>query len=86
MIKLVRLVDMYLILSIKHTRKFWEFEGRNAKNKYINFWKQIANDLIYFDEHIVLESMYEIGYLAYLDSIFNYYEDKIYYLSQDLLM
>ena len=76
---------MHLILSIKHTRQFWEFEGRNAKNKYINFWKQIANELIYFDDHIALESMYEIGYLAYLDNIFNYYEDKVYYLSQDFI-
>ena len=76
---------MHLILSIKHTKQFWEFEGRNAKNKYINFWKQIANELIYFDDHIALESMYEIGYLAYLDSIFNYYEDKVYYLSQDFI-
>jgi len=85
LIKLVSIVDMYLILSIKHTREFWDFEGRNAKNKYINFWKQIANELIYFDEHIVFESMYEIGYIAYLDKIFNYYEDKIYYLSQDFI-
>jgi len=29
--------------------------------------------------------MYEIGYLAYLDNIFNYYEDKVYYLSQDFI-
>jgi hypothetical protein len=29
--------------------------------------------------------MYEIGYLVYLDSIYNYYEDKDYYLSQDFI-
>ena len=76
---------MYLILNIKHTKQFWDTEGKNAKDKYINFWKQIANELLNYDEHLVFESNYEIGYLAYIDKTYNYYEDKDYYLSQDFI-
>ena len=84
LIKLIYKLDMYLILSIKHTRQFWNSEKRNSKDKYINFWAKIANELINYDEHLVLESTYEIGYLAYLDKNYNYFEDKVYYLSQIL--
>ena len=76
---------MYLILSIKHEREFWDSEGSDAKDIYINFWKQIANELINYDDHLIFESMYEIGYLTYLDKKYNYYEDKDYYLSQDFI-
>ena len=74
-------LDMYLILSIKHTRKFWDSEGKNSENKYINFWSQIANELISYDEHLIFESIYEIGYLIYL----GIYNDGNYYLSQDFI-
>ena len=75
---------MYLILCINHTRKFWESESKNSEDKYINFWKQIANELINYDEHLIFESIYEIGYLTYL-GIYNNYDDKDYYLSQDFI-
>ena len=84
-INLISKLDMYLILSIKHEKEFWDSEGNNAKDKYINFWKQIANELINYDEHLIFESMYDIGYLKYLDRIYNYYEDKNYLLSQDFI-
>ena len=38
LINLIRDLNMYLILSIKHSRDFWDLEGSNAKDKYINFW------------------------------------------------
>ena len=85
LIKLINKLNMYLILSIKHTRQFWNFEGRNSKDKYIDFWTQNANELINYNDHLIFESMYEIGYLIYLDKIYNYYEDKDYYLSQDFI-
>ena len=84
-INLINKLDMYLILSIKHPREFWDSEGSNAKDKYINFWKLIAYELINYDEHLIFESMYEIGYLKNLDKFLNYYEDKEYYLSQDFI-
>ena len=85
LINLINNLNMYIILSIKHTRQFWYFERRNSKDKYINFWSQIAKELINFDEHLIFETMYEIGYLIYLNRLFNYYEDKEYYLSQDFI-
>ena len=85
LINLITNLNMYLILSIKHTRQFWDSEETNSKDKYISFWKQMANELIKFDEHLIFESIYEIGYLAYLDNMYNYYEDKDYYLSQDFI-
>ena len=85
LIKMIFKLDMYLILSIKHSRQFWNSEKRNSKDKYIDFWAKIANELINYDEHLVLESTYEIGYLTYLDKKYDYFEDKIYYLSQDFI-
>ena len=84
LINFINKLNMY-ILSIKHTRQFWDSEGKNSKDKYINFWSQISNELINYDEHLIFESMYEIGYLTYLDREHNYFEDKVYYLTQDFI-
>ena len=85
LINLINQLNMYLILSIKHTRQFWDSGRRNSKDIYINFWTQIANKLKNYDEHLIFESMYEIGYLEYLNRMYNYYEDKDYILSQDFI-
>jgi len=85
LINFINKLNMYLILSIKYTRQFWDSEGKNSKDKYINFWSQISNELINYDEHLIFESMYEIGYLTYLDREHNYFEDKVYYLTQDFI-
>ena len=83
LINLINKLDMYLILSIKHTRQFWYTEGRNSEDKYINFWTQVANELINYDEHLIFESIYEIGYLIYL-GIYDF-EIMDYYISQDFI-
>jgi len=85
LINMIIKLNMYLILSINHTRQFWDYEGVNSKDKYINFWTLLANELISCDEHLILESMYEIGYLIYIDRIFNYFDDKEYYLNQNFI-
>ena len=85
LINMIRQFNMYIILSIKHTRQFWDSEGKNSKDKYINFWMQLANELINYDDHLIFESMYEIGYLTYLDNMYDYYEDKDYLVSQDFI-
>ena len=85
LINLISTLNMYLILSIKHTRQFWNSGRRNSNDIYINFWSQIANELINYDEHLIFESMYEIGYLTNLNRMNNYYEDKDYLLSQDFI-
>ena len=58
LINLINKLNMYLILSIKHTRQFWDSEGKNSKDKYINFWRQIANELINYDDYLIFESIY----------------------------
>ena len=85
LINLINNFNMYLILSIKHTNQFFGTEGKNSKDKYINFWRDIANEFNNSDDHLIFESMYEIGYLTYLNKKDNYFEDKDYYLSQDFI-
>ena len=85
LIKLINILKMYLILSIKHSRRFFNAEGKNSQYKYINFWREIANEFNNYDDHLIFESMYDIGYLAHLNKKNNYFEDKDYYLSQDFI-
>jgi len=85
LINMINNLDMYIILSINHTRQFWDTEFHNSEDKYINFWKQIANELINYGEHLVFESVYETGYLENLNFIYNYFEGKDYYFSQDFI-
>jgi len=66
----------YYILCIYHDKEFWISEGQNSKNKYINFWKQVANQFIDNDEDLIFETLIEldidiIGYLV------NYTQDFI---------
>ena len=57
--------NMYFILSIHHNRQFWMNEGKNAKEKYSIFWKQIANKFLNYDEHLVFESMNELYFVHF---------------------
>ena len=54
--------NMYCILSIRHDGEFWKIEGKNGKDKYVNLWSQIANELINFDDHLIFESNNEVNY------------------------
>ena len=51
---------MYCILCVFHNKEFWISEGQRAKDNYINFWKQIANQFINNDEHLIFETFSEI--------------------------
>jgi len=51
---------MYCILSVYHDREFWISGGKKSKDNYINFWKQIANQFIDNDEHLIFEALSEI--------------------------
>ena len=61
-IKLIINENMYCILSIRHDGEFWKIEGKNGKDKYVNLWKQIANELINYDEHLIFESNNDVNY------------------------
>ena len=47
---------MYCILSINYNLDFLNNEGINVKDQYTNFWKEIANEFINYDEYLIFES------------------------------
>ena len=51
--------NMYCILNLYHDGDSgnWLTEGDNAKEKYINLWRQIAIKFKIYDEHLIFESM-----------------------------
>ena len=51
---------MYCILCVNHDKQFWISEGQYSKNKYINFWKQVSNQFIDNDEHLIFETLTDI--------------------------
>ena len=55
-IKLILNANMYCILSIFHQDDFWEKGEKKALNQYNNFWKDIANEFIDYNEYLVFES------------------------------
>ena len=59
--------NMYCILSILFDGKFWR--RKNSKDKYINFWYQISNEFIDFEEYLIFESKNEVNY----EFIYDYY-------------
>ena len=64
--------NMYCILSILFDGKFWQ--SKYSKDKYINFWFQIANEFTDFDEYLIFESKNEVDYEFIYD--YNYKEDE----------
>ena len=62
--------DLYCILNVHHDSNsgFWLSEGEKAKKKFIILWKQISNEFILYDEHLVFECMNDVVY----DGNYNY--------------
>jgi len=52
--------EMYCILCVNHDKEFWISEGENSKSKYINFWKQIANQFVDNDEYLIFETLTDL--------------------------
>ena len=61
--------DIYCILNVYSDTKEW-ITGIESKNKYINLWKQIAEEFKDFNEHLIFESMNEPTFLFLYD--YNY--------------
>ena len=55
-------LNMYCILSIYHNDDFWDFE-ENPINKYINFWKEIANEFKNYDDYLIFESNHKLYFI-----------------------
>ena len=67
--------NMYCILSVYYDGNFWR--KKSNRNKYINFWTQIAQEFMNIDEHLIFESMNEEYYGFLFES--NDYQEKDYY-------
>ena len=61
--------NMYCILNVYTDTKEW-ITGIESKNKYINLWKQIAEEFKDFNEYLIFESMNEPTFLHLFD--YNY--------------
>jgi len=70
--------NMYCILSIYHDNNYWELEGNNPKDKYINLWTLIANEFKDFNQYLVFESFYEFGFLCYFNYTEYCYDEKLF--------
>ena len=54
--------ELYCILNIYKDGDYdnWLSFGINVKDKYINLWKQIANEFKYYNNYLIFESMDEV--------------------------
>ena len=66
--------NMYCIINIHHDGKYgnWLSKGLDPKNKYVNLWKQIANEFKDYDDHLIFESMNEVYYEEKSSGNYNY--------------
>jgi len=53
-------LNMYCILSIYHNDDFWNSNEIKAIDKYINFWKEIANEFKNYDDNLIFESNHKL--------------------------
>ena len=62
--------NMYCILNLHYDgeKGHWLSEGLKIKDKFINFWTQMANEFKKYDEHLIFESMND----AFYDSSVSY--------------
>ena len=69
--------EMYCILCVYHDKEFWISGGQRSKDNYINFWKQIANQFIDNDEHLIFETLSEIDMNIKYLNLLNFTQDFI---------
>ena len=74
--------NIYCILNIYNDGSYgnWLSIGIDAKDKYINLWKQIANEFKDYNEYLIFESMNEVYFFNYYTSSFDY--DILFTLNQ----
>jgi len=61
--------NIYCILNVYADTKEW-ITGIESKDKYINLWKQLAEEFKDFNEYLIFESMNEPSFLNFFD--YNY--------------
>ena len=55
--------NLYCVLNIQNDAEkgSWLYDGITAKNKYINLWRQIAEEFKYYNEYLVFESINKVS-------------------------
>ena len=58
---------LYCILNVHNDGYYtsWLVKGKESKDKYINLWRQIANEFKSYNEYLIFESMDEVYFLDY---------------------
>ena len=58
--------NLYCVLNVQNDAEkgSWLFDGITAKNKYINLWRQIAEEFKYYNEYLVFESINQMSLLS----------------------
>jgi len=61
--------NLYCVLNIQNDaeRGSWLYDGITAKNKYINLWRQIAEEFKYYNEYLVFEQINKFSLLSIYD-------------------
>ena len=81
--------NMYCILNLENDGKKgnWLSKGLIFKDKFINLWRQIANEFKDYDEHLIFESMDSFNDLLYegLYSYENYNYSSLLTLTQSFI-
>ena len=63
-VKMIIKEKMYCILNLQHDtdKGNWLGEETNSKDKYVNLWKNIANEFKNYNDYLVFESLDDIEY------------------------
>jgi len=65
-VNLILKKNLYCVLNIQNDaeRGSWLYDGITAKNKYINLWRQIAEEFKYYNEYLVFEQINKFSLLS----------------------
>ena len=66
--------NLYCVLNIQNDAEkgSWLYDGITAKNKYINLWRQIAEEFKYYNEYLVFESINKVSLRSIYKSNYAY--------------
>ena len=77
--------NLYCVLNIQNDAEKggWLYDGITAKNKYINLWRQIAEEFKYYNEYLVFESINKVSFYSRYN--INYAYDILLNLTQSFV-
>ena len=77
--------NLYCVLNIQNDAEKggWLYDGISAKNKYINLWRQIAEEFKHYNEYLVFESINKFSLLSMYN--LNYAYEILFNLTQSFV-